>query len=175
MNTLRDLFEMARDTNSVGMLSPENKEKYNMAIEEGLLRESAQPRSITLDEASDEPEEPVVPIPDDAQTVSRDQETGRMTMGPQHPDFAKSIDTDRQAGYGTYRATSGDKEGSLFSLKPSSLRSDYTKKSKYGWIGERTMTDGSDRKVTDLAARGKLMHNGELVSYPLLVPTLTQT
>ena len=174
MNTLRDLFEMARDTNSVGMLSPENKEKYNMAIEEGLLRESAQPRSITLDEASDEPEEPVVPIPDDAQTVSRDQETGRMTMGPQHPDFAKSIDTDRRAGYGTYRATSGDKEGSLFSLKPSSLRSDYTKKSKYGWIGERTMTDGSDRKVTDLAARGKLMHNGELVSYPLLVPTLTQ-
>ena len=55
-----------------------------------------------------------------------------------------------------------------------SLRSDYTKKSTTGWIGSHKMTDGSGRVVTDLAAKGILVHKGEFVSYPLLVPTLTQ-
>ena len=55
-----------------------------------------------------------------------------------------------------------------------SLRPDFTKKSTYGFIGKHKMTDGSGRIVTDLAARGKLEYKGHFITYPLLVPTLTQ-
>jgi len=174
--TIKDFIELARDTNSIGILSRKNKKLYDEAVKKGLLQKNAQPRSITLSQAERaKTDEPTIPLPESAgykfDKLSRDEETGKMTIGPRHPDFIKSLEADRRAGLGTYMST--DKEGGLYSLKPSSLRSDYTKKSTTGYIGKHKMTDGSGRMVTDLAVTGKLLHKGELVSYPLLVPTLT--
>ena len=200
--TVKDFYEAARNKGSLNILTPEEKEEYNEMVKAGVIlsepeydaevvnkrlkdtalaaREDIEkkksrdgiipsalavaPMVFTKGMASE------VPVP----TPKHDPKTGEMSIGVEHPDFMKTVDINRLAGLGTYRATSGEKKDSLFALKPSSLRPDYTEKPKYGFLGELDMTDGSGRKVADLAARGKLVHNGKIVSYPLLVPTLTQ-
>ena len=170
MYTVLDLLKEARDNNVVGMLPPKRKKQYDEAVKNGLISRNAQPRSITR-----EAENPGIPTPDSESNpaLNRDPKTGQMTISHDDPGWVKSVSADRAHGYGTYIAAGEGKKG-IYSFKPSSLREDYTRKSETGWIGSHKMTDGSGRVVTDLAAKGILIHKGEFVSYPLLVPTLTQ-
>ena len=176
---LMEVITHARDTNTLGALSPHQLDIYERSVKHGLIEPLQSQKG------------PVVPIPDhfdptgsgyDYATAlshgilpddtghwqSLVPETGQVLKGANHPTFDKTVEEERKMGSRIVY----DETGTLYSRDLSSLRSDGTEKGS-GYLGPRKMTDGSGRVVTDMTVEGGLVINNRNVEYPMLVPTLT--
>ena len=179
MTTNLEVITHARDTNTLGQLSPHQLDIYERSVKHGLIEPLQSQKG------------PVVPIPDRFDPMGKDYdyatalshgilpddtghwqslvpETGQVLKGANHPTFDKTVEAERKRGSRIVY----DETGTLYSRDLSSLRSDGTEKGT-GFRGAHKMTDGSGRVVTDMTVEGGLIINDRNVEYPMLVPTLT--
>ena len=188
MTTVLEIIERARNTGNLNSLTDRQLALYEQGVKRGII-EPAPPDNPT---GPTMPVEPAVPVPFDTFGTGYDMETavaagmtrdpvtkhwgsrepksGLVLKGMEHKTYGEAVEVDRKAGYEHYL---GSDKGRIYSLQPGEVREDGTRKNQ-GWTGRHKMLDGSDRYVSDMSAKGGLIHNGQLIDYPILVSTLNK-